>query len=141
MSDEVRRVLALVAQGKITVEEGEQLLAALRARPAGTPADGPPRDPPPRRYMRIAVHRTSERGHDKDIDIRVPLSVARSGVRLAGLIPGLAGRHVAQRLRDQGIDLDLAKLHWGELETMLNELGEVNIDVDHGRSQVRITCE
>jgi len=44
-------------------------------------------------------------------------------------------------LREQGIDLDLSKLDPAAIETMLKDLGEMNIDIDSGKAQVRITCE
>ena len=39
------------------------------------------------------------------------------------------------------LDVDLSKLDPAMIESMLDELGEVNIDVDSGRAQVRITAE
>jgi len=45
------------------------------------------------------------------------------------------------RLREQGIDLDLSELDPAAIEAMLKDLGEMNIDIDSGKAQVRITCE
>src|SRR4029079_4236521 len=60
MSDETRRVLDLLAQNKITVDEADQLLRAMKepradASSAKTDGDGPSRA----RYIRIAVHKLS----------------------------------------------------------------------------------
>jgi len=45
------------------------------------------------------------------------------------------------RLRERGIDVDLSKLDPAFLESMLSEMGEINIDVEQSGEQVRITYE
>jgi len=137
MSDERRRILEMLAQGKITTDEAEALLRALA--PGGAPADtGRPKP----RFLRINVHKPATAGRaDRDVNIRVPIAIVRSGMQLGAIIPGLAGDHVRARLRERGLDLDLSRLDPATFEAMLNELGEMHIDVDSGRAQVRITCE
>jgi hypothetical protein len=78
---------------------------------------------------------------NKEVNIRVPLALVRSGLRLGAIIPGIAGEKVEARLREQGLDVDLSKIDPATIESMLSELGEMNIDLDSGRAQVRITCE
>jgi len=39
------------------------------------------------------------------------------------------------------VDVDLAKINPAEFERLLTDLGEVNIDVNGGEQQVRITYE
>jgi hypothetical protein len=143
MSDETRRVLDLLAQGKISVDEAHQLLKALgehAQRPAG-PSQADASGSPKPRFMRIHVHKPGRDGREpKDVNIRVPLAVVRGGMRLGTLIPGLHETMNA-RLRERGIDVDLSKIDPATLETMLAELGEVNIDVQPGGEQVRISYE
>jgi len=159
MSDETRRVLDLLAQGKITVDDADKLLAAIAASPA---ADQTSATPPPAaadagkgetrgeakaesakpRYVRITVHKPAhDARHEKDVQIRVPIAVVKSGIRLGALFPGFPGDAVSARLRERGIDLDFSKLDGGALEAVLKELGETNIEVDSGKAQVRISCE
>jgi hypothetical protein len=131
----------MLAQGKITVTEAEQLIGALGVSPGRASADHEG-DPARSRYLRVAVHKAaSERRPEKDVSIRVPLSLVRSGMRLGAMIPGAAGERITERLREKGLDIDLAKLDPAHLETMLKNLGELTIDVDQGKAQVRITCE
>jgi hypothetical protein len=142
MTDERRRVLDLLAQGKITVDEADQLLAAL-GMPSDHAAVGGDENARPRpRFLRILVHKAPNQWHEqKDVNIRVPLAFVRSGLRLGAIIPGLASPRVRHHLRERGIDLDLAKLDYAQLESMLSELGELTIDVDGGKAQVRLRCE
>ena len=142
MSDETRRVLDLLAQGKITVEEADQLLQAVGAAPAADPAKGDEGDRTRPRYIRIAVHKSANDDHgNKDVNIRVPIAIVKSGMRLGALIPGLAGDQVAARLRERGLDIDFSKLDTAAVDSVLKELGGEIIDIDSGRAQVRITCE
>jgi len=143
MSDETRRILDLLAQGKITADEAHRLLSAIGQR-SDRDASAAAGEPPPQkpRYLKIAVHKPAdEHRGEKDVKIRVPMSVVRGGMRLGAIIPGFGGERVQARLREQGIDLDLSKLDPATIESMLLDLGEMNIDIDSGKAQVRITCE
>jgi hypothetical protein len=147
MSDDTRRILDLLAQGKVTVDEAEQLMGAIGAPPAQASAAAAPPTPddaerPKPRWVRINVHKTAKEGkHDKDVNIRVPIAIVRSGMRLGALIPGLAGDQVAARMRERGLDVDFSKLDAAAIESVLKELGDTNIEIDSGKAQVRITCE
>jgi SHOCT-like protein len=144
MSDDTRRILDLLAQGKITVDEADQLLRAMSASSdAAPPAAAASNEPPPTpRYVRITVHKTAKDDRrDKDVNIRVPIAVVKSGMRLGALIPGFPGDAVSARLRERGIDVDFSKLDTAALEHVLKQLGDTNIEVDSGKAQVRISCE
>jgi hypothetical protein len=139
MSDDTRRILDLLAEGKISVDDAHRLIAAVTA--SYTPPAAADPTPKPR-YLRIAVHKPAvgERS-EKDMNIRVPIAIVRGGMRLGAIIPGLGGERLRARLREEGLNVDLSKLDPAALEAMLKDLGEMNIDIDSGKAQVRITCE
>ena len=144
MSDDTRRILDMLAQGKITVDEADRLIAAVGEQAAAPKAEDC--EPGKLRYLRIAVHKpANERRGDKDVNIRVPIAMVRGGMRLGAIIPGLAGDQLRAKLRaklhEQGLDVDFSKLDPAALESALKDLGEMNIDIDSGKAQVRITCE
>jgi SHOCT-like protein len=143
MSDDTRRILELLAKGKITVGEAEELMRALDARGGNAAAEAAEDGACPKpRWVLIKVHKTAREGkQDQDVNIRVPIAVVKSGMRLGALIPGLAGDQVAARLREKGLDVDFSKLDAASIDAMLKELGETNIEIESGRSHVRITCE
>src|SRR5215510_7580958 len=144
MSDENRRVLELLSQGKISVDEAHQLLRALSdqsKRGDVSPNNETSSTTAKPRFMRIHVHKPGKEGReDKDVNIRVPLAVIRGGMRLGTIIPGLHASMNA-RLRESGIDVDLSKIDPASLESMLSDMGEINIDVEQSGEQVRITYE
>jgi hypothetical protein len=142
MSDETRRVLDLLAQGKITVDEADQLLRALTGHPPradAAPAGAASSAAKPR-FIRIHVHKPGKDGcQPKDVNIRVPISVVRGGMRLGTMIPGWQ-QWMGARVRDRGVDLDFSKLDPDEIESLLGKMGEIHIDSGSGE-QVRITTE
>jgi hypothetical protein len=142
MSDDTRRILDLLAQAKISVDEAYRLIAAVGTRADAASAATEEPAPQKPRYLKIAVHKpANEHRGEKDVNIRVPMAIMRGGMRLGAIIPGFGGERMQARLREQGIDLDLSKLDPAAIETMLKDLGEMNIDIDSGKAQVRITCE
>jgi hypothetical protein len=132
MSDETRKVLEMVSSGKITVQEAEQLLQAVTV-PAGDDKKAEPK------YFRILVNKPASDGKKaENVNIKVPMTVVRGGLRLGALFPGLMGKKKIQL--DNGTELDLSKIHYTDLEAMIKDIGELTVDVD-GDAQVRIRCE
>src|SRR5712692_6255332 len=102
MSAERRKVLEMLAQGKITAEEAEQLLEKLAAQGVdGTPSAEKSREnaasPPKLRYLRIQVEKP---GQDH-INLRMPLAFLGKGKRLLAVLP----TKVSERLTEHGFDL------------------------------------
>jgi hypothetical protein len=74
--------------------------------------------------------------------------VVKGGMRLGAIIASFAGEKAAQRMKARGVDLDLSTIN-GDLSRMngdefgafLTSLDDMNIEIDDGKSQVRITAE
>jgi hypothetical protein len=131
MSEETRKVLEMLSSGTITVQEAEQLLQAVKH-----PADEKKAEP---KYFRILVNKPATDGKKaENVNIKVPISVVRGGLRLSSVFPGLLGKKKIQL--DDGTELDLSKIHYADLEAMIKDIGELTVDVD-GDAQVRIRCE
>ena len=152
MSDETRRVLELVAQGKVTVDEADRLIKAVSADgPAQTAAADTATDGRQRaRWFRINIHKPAkdQTQRPKDVNVRVPVAVVKGGMRLGAIIATFAGEKAAQRMKERGLDLDLStingdlsRMNGPEFDTFLKSLDDMNIDIDDGKSQVRITVE
>jgi len=143
MSEETRRVLDLLAQGKVTVDEAQVLLSAVNDASvhSSSPAQDAADRPKPK-WMRIAIHQAAKDGRrDKDVNIRLPIALIRNGMRLGGLISSLAGEQMAARMRERGLDTDFSKLEAVDMDAMLKDLGDSNIEFESGKAQVRITTE
>jgi hypothetical protein len=134
MSEETRKVLEMLSNGKINVQEAEQLLQAI-----ATPGRAEEKKAEPR-YFRILVNKPAREGKKaENVNIRVPMTVVRGGLRLSALFPGVLGKKKIQL--DNGTELDLSKVHYSDLEAMIKDIGELTVDVDGDDAQVRIRCE
>ncbi len=146
---DTRRILDLLAQGKITVEEADQLLGAVGARedaPAGgaaPPDGGVIHDKPAAKWLRMTVDKAASDGRPRrQVNIRVPMSLLRGGMKLGAVVPRMAPDIVKQRLREKGIDIsELSSLDFSQIESVLGDLGDTTIDIDDGRAQVRFSKE
>ena len=133
MSEETRKVLEMLSNGKVTVAEAEQLLAAVTA---ASQADDKKAEP---RFFRILVNKPAREGKKAEaMNIRVPITVVRGGLRLGSLFPGMLAKKKIQLAN--GNELDLSKVTYTDLEAMIKDIGELTVDVD-GDAQVRIRCE
>jgi hypothetical protein len=151
-TDETRRILDMLSQGKITVDEADRLIKAVSAdRPSETAtADTATAGRPRVRWVRINIHKPAKdpTHKPKDVNIRVPIAVVKGGMRLGAIIATFAGEKAAQRMKERGLDLDLStingdlsRMNGEEFDMFLKSLEETNIEIDDGKSQVRITTE
>lgn len=140
MSEERRRILAMLAEGTITVDDAERLLAAV-GEPAAEGAPGEDAAQTSRRkpkYLRVVVN-GGEKG-DK-VNIRVPYALLRAGLKLSALLPDDAREKVGAHLRGKGIDLDLRDVKPEDLDELLDSLAELSVDVNDEKEKVRIYTE
>ena len=144
MSAETKKIMELLAAGKISPEDAERLLDKLTgaassseqssSQTPGTAANtaggvGGSRRP---RFIRVQVERPGREG----VNVRVPLSCARGGRHWMAFLP----TRVAEKLQEHGID-------FGSLDAMSDEdfqkaMERINVDIE-GRSgrKVRIFAE
>jgi hypothetical protein len=143
MIEERRRILNMMAEGKLNAVEAESLLDALAqvqlaqlqtTRGASTSAAAAPK------YLRVVVDGQHESKPNK-VNVRVPLELLRAGMRLAALIPTVAYEPVNRALKENGVDVDLAKFKAEDLEDLVAHLRELQVDVDDGSERVRVFCE
>jgi hypothetical protein len=145
MSNEERaRILRMVAEGKVTPAEAEDLLAALDVAPdAGARSTGssatfgpgsmpappaPPGLPGIRKQPRSLVIQVKE-GGDSKVNVRIPLSLARA-----------AGRFIPRRAQQQLATYNI------DLEEILSGLSDAKgdgtlVEVKDGKDEVRIAVE
>jgi len=133
MNEERRKILEMLAEGKITAEDADRLLdkvggsSSSSAKPESKPGD-------PRRIKWLLVRVD---GNDGDkVNVRVPINLIRTGIKLGAILPKGAN----ERIKASGFDLnDLAKLADEELVEALADL-QVDVNSDDG-DVVRIYCE
>jgi polyhydroxyalkanoate synthesis regulator phasin len=139
MNENRKRILEMLAAGKINADEAERLLAALEKEPsaaAGDESEAHSKAWP--KYMRVVIE--SEEGPAK-VNVRVPFQLLRAGVKLTSIIPPHARVKLDDALHKEGIDLDLSELKPEKLEELIYQLKDLTVDIDDKKSKVRIFCE
>jgi hypothetical protein len=137
-TNESRRILELLAQGKITVDEADALLRTAE-RMRSEPVEGGG-ERPRRRWMRITLDKEPRNGRPpKQVTIRVPASFLRSGARLGAMIPWMSGAAPTQRSTEPWTDVDWSAFDFAEIEAALADAGETTID--SGSAHIRIAYE
>jgi hypothetical protein len=134
MSEERRQVLELLANGKITAEQAERLLDKLASAQAKEPAASAPggESKAKPKFLCVVVDGA---GGDK-VNVRVPLALVRSGIKLAAVLPEGAQAKLSER------GLDLGQLSQLDADQLVEALRELQVDVDSETGDtVRVCCE
>ncbi|MFI5388052.1 MAG: hypothetical protein ACHQ50_18250 [Fimbriimonadales bacterium] len=138
MTENIRQVLEMLAAGKITTEEADRLINALRETPAAaTTTDGPPSQTQPR-YLRVIVNAVDAKEGPIKVNVRVPMVLLRAGVRLASLIPVSAQQSVNEELHKQGVDVDVTKIKPENLNELIDALRDLTVDVANEREDLKV---
>src|SRR4051812_32314198 len=106
MSDDRRSILNMLAEGKINADEAERLLTALD-RGAPPPASSPGGHNGSPKYLRVSVDTDEPDEGPTKVNIRVPMSLLRAGVRLTSIIPPAARDKVNAELARSGVPFDI----------------------------------
>ena len=170
MSDYKKKVLEMLAKNKISADEAYRLLSAVDGGEGGpgnaghdntgrenmghenTGSKGPEIKAKPR-YLRVTVTPNPEGvpdgkgnlfqdGNVGRVNVRVPLSLIRAGLKLTSLIPPEALDKANGALREKGINFDVRNIKPEDLEELIDALGDMEIDVEGGRGEkVKVFAE
>jgi hypothetical protein len=141
MNEQRKDVLDMLAEGKITAEETEQLIAALeRDQPPAASSLEVARPKGKAKYLRLEAEYL-ENGEPGRVNVRVPLQLLRAGVQLAALIPAQALDRANAELDKSGVPIDLTQLKPQQLEALVEHLDELTMEVDQPDVKLRVYCE
>lgn len=138
MSEDRRRILDMLAEGKINAEEADRLIGAIGGGPAAAPALAKTGQA---KYLRVLVDTVDPDDGPTKVNIRVPMMLLRAGVRLSNLIPPAARAEVNSAMERQGVPFDINQIRPENLEAMIEQLNELTVDVDNENTKVRVFCE
>ena len=141
MDPDRRSILQMLADGKITADEAERLIAAMERNGSSPSAMTSGRSGSPK-YLRVLVD-TDEpgQGGPTKVNIRVPMALLRAGVRLTSVIPPVARDQINAEMAKNGVPFDIGQVRPENLEEMLDQLNDLQVDVDQERTKVRVFCE
>jgi hypothetical protein len=137
MSEDRSRILNMLADGKISAEEAERLLDALDSRPGATTSaagSGEPTikgDPAPLiaalpKYLYVKV----DAANGDRVDVKVPVALVRSGLKLTSLIPPSAMDEINDSMSEHGMSIDFSNLKPEDIDELVEALREMEVNVD-----------
>jgi hypothetical protein len=142
MSDSQRRILDLLAEKKISVDEAQRLLS-LTGPDKDTGTEGPEESAGPKgkpRYFRVLVQPEAGSGRES-VNVRIPMALIHAGMKFSALIPAQASDQVNEALREKGVDFDIRNLKPEDFEELVAALTDLEVDVKGGREKVHIYVE
>ena len=137
MNEESKKVLEMLADGKISADEAERLLDALGNKSTETSPQAALTKTLDNLPQYLFVKVDSDDG-DK-VNIRVPLKLVKAGIKLKALLPREAQDKINIKLNEKGINLeDFEAENFKDILDALTEF-EINVDEKKG-DKVRIYC-
>jgi len=160
MSENKKKILEMLAQNKISADDAYRLLSAVdsgegghgNARHENTGSKGPG-EKVKARYLRVTVTPDEEGANKTEgslfkdgkvgrVNVRVPMSLIRAGIKLKSLVPPEAMDKVNKALKEKGINFDVNSIKNEDIEELIDALGDMQIDVEGGRGEkVRVYVE
>ena len=142
MGDEKSKLLQMVRDGKITIEEGVELLGAPEGAENGAPgAPGDPGGKPGDRFLKVRVNSAEAK-----VNVNIPLSLLKVASHLGNMITSFIPCEARREIAGRG--LDLSGIDFGELVSLINQglvdgkLVDADIeDPEKGRVKVEVYVE
>jgi hypothetical protein len=141
-----RKILEMLAEKKITAEEAERLLSLVNDETEESETGEVKSANPLKnlKYLRVVVRTvpnpeyqlkngdlfTEDDDENDNVNIKVPMSLIRAGMKLTSIIPPSAFDQVDSSLKEKGIDFDLRNIKPENIEELINALGDLEIDVE-----------
>jgi len=138
MSENRKRILEMVAEGKITVDEAERLLALVEEPATASPTKKTPK------YLRVTIRPNAESkdaANYERVNVRVPLALIRAGVKLTSLIPNDAAGKFDAALKEKGVGFSLKSLKEEDIEQLVDALSDLEVDIEGGTGKVNVFTE
>jgi len=147
MSENQKKILEMLAQNKINADEAYRLLNVIESGEGTLESNGKTATAMKGKvkYLRVTVLPDAEHEHSGNVDrvnVRVPISLIRAGIKLTSLIPPEARDKVNGALREKGIDFDVRSVKPEDLEEIIEALSDLEVDVVSSKGEkVRVFVE
>jgi len=138
MREERKRILDMLSEGKLSIDEAMMLLDQVEDAP-GKEAAAPFAPPPARRGQEDRMLRVRivaiEDGHQKptNVSVNLPLKIARVAGRLMSVLPEAA----RDAMEDHGVDL--SGIDWEGAIDALSDTGGDIVNITHEDEKDQVT--
>lgn len=146
MSESKKKILEMLAKDRISADDAYKLLNAVDSEEGGqgnaghenTASKGPERKTFIPKYLRVTVtpgEGNTDPAHADRVNVRVPMSLIRAGLKMTALIPPDALDKANAALKEKGINFDVRNIKPEDMEELIEALGDMQIDVEGGRGE------
>jgi len=167
MGENQKKILEMLASGKISVDEAQRLLSLVGAEKNSEPSNDrtpgsaktapkylyvvvepkpgahrgpePPEPPSPPEPGRPGVHLSHD--YQPRVHVRVPFALIRAGMRFTSLVPADVSDRVNEAMKDKGINFDVRHIKDEDIEELISALCDSEINVESDDETVRIYAE
>jgi hypothetical protein len=141
MNSNQKKILEMLAAGKISVAEAERLLSLTQQDNPGGDNQETKKIP---KYLRVLItplNESAEPGNGENVNIRVPMALLRAGIKLASIIPPSAYDDVDSALKGKGLQMDLRDIKPENIEELIGALSDMEINFEDAKNRVRVYAE
>ena len=146
MNENQKKILEMLAEKKISVEDAYRLLNVIDSAESSQESTLRTETAVKEKakYLRVTVLPDPVNGNSQNVDrvnVRMPLSLIRAGIKLTSLIPPEAMDKMNGALHDKGINFDVRNVKSEDIEELIEALGDMEVDVESGREKVKVFVE
>lgn len=142
MDTNKRKILEMLAEKKITVDEAERLLSLIGKEPPSTGEESREIKPSPK-YLRVVIQPTAQASGEQAerVNIRVPVTLLRAGMKLASVIPPSAYNQLDSAMKEKGIEFDLRNLKPEDFDSLILALNDLEVNIENSQQTLHIYAE
>jgi hypothetical protein len=138
MNENQKKILEMLSENKISADDAYRLLNACDEGGREKTAGAEPNTRVKAKYLRVTVtpgEKNTDPARADRVNVRVPMSLLRAGLKLTSLIPPEALDKANNALRERGINFDVRTIKPEDLEDLIEAIGDMQIDVEGGRGE------
>ena len=130
----------MVAEGKISAEEGAKLLDALdKKEEKKTEAVKVSHEKGNINYLFVDISPKSDKNKEK-VHVKVPLALVRAGVNIASMLPTDVRDKVNDAMDEKGMKFDLSSIKPENIEELIQALEEMEVNIDSEEQTIKVYC-
>jgi len=139
--DEIKRILEMVKEGKLSPDEGSRLINALNDKDRDEQSNNHQKKS---RWLKIVVKSKENSPKKENVNIRIPLNIMKTALKLGGKFNFAIPEEAKLKMEERGIDINELMGPEG-LTNLIGELGSSEpytlVDVDDEDETVKIFIE
>jgi hypothetical protein len=142
MDNNRRKILEMLAEKKVTVDEAERLLSLIGKETPVAGGEVKENKTPPK-YLRVVIQPTAQADGERAerVNVRVPVTLLRAGMKLAALIPPSAYNQLDSAMKEKGIEFDLRNLKPEDFDSLISALNDLEVNIENSQQTVHVYTE